>query len=68
MVEMLRGGDDDGVDGLVGEEFFVVDVGLGSVLTFGLDEILGMGEVAGVGVTDGLDLEAAAAACVGALG
>ena len=52
VMEMLRRGDDDRVDGLVGQQFLVVDVGLGRVLAERGDDVLALGQIAGEGVAD----------------
>ena len=57
VVQVLRRHDEDGVDGLVGQQVVIVLVGLGRGAPDGLHAILGAGDVAIVGIADRRDLD-----------
>ena len=57
VVQVLRGHDVDRIDRLVGEQFAVIDEGLGLITPDGLHAVEGAGDVALIGIADGRDLD-----------
>src|ERR1035437_9782052 len=64
VVQVLRGHDIDRIDRLVGEQFAVIDEGLGLITPDGLHAVEGAGDVALVGIADGRDLDFIGSRCM----